>query len=104
MRAVQILLAILLCAKIGWNLCVPYALSIAARRGVTRGTSLILYLEWALLGLCVGASAATSGQQWYDDPGSVAWTGAGIIVASYVHFMIVAAVFGLVGASKRKGP
>lgn len=97
MKIAQILLAFLFGAKIAWNLCVPYALGIRARRGDRRGTSLMPYLEWALLAVCTGVSSVASGSGWYDDPGTVGLVGSAVIIGSYVHFVLASALVVAVG-------
>ena len=86
------LLAASLAAKIAWNLLIAYVLALRFRRGEQVGTSLMPYLELALVILCAIAAGFSSGPEWYHDPTHVLLIGLGACVASYVHFALVGAL------------
>jgi hypothetical protein len=94
---VHILLG-LLGLKCVYNLTVPYAL---LRKEDGKGISFMPYLELLLLVLAVAASFLVSAGSWTSQPKVVGIVAGGLVVGSYIHFVIVMAVGGWLLSQKK---
>ena len=88
------------CAKILWNLAIPYRLAAWPRSDEEKGISLMPMLEVLLLGIALLLSLV---DQWPWNPARIALIGALVIVGSYIHFLLAGMLAGWL-ASKIRGP
>jgi hypothetical protein len=98
-------LAGLICLKILWNLCVPYALALGpvdANTGTSRRISLMPIVEVALLLLMLAATRLASASSAMHDSTNVAVVGVIMIVGSYVHLVLAPVVVGWIAANVRR--
>jgi hypothetical protein len=91
------LLMAVFCAKILWNLAVPYVLVWRSRNGTAKrsGISLMPMIEVLLL-VCAFCLALIAPLPWPATAPRVAILGISLILASYLHLYAIAAVGALV--------
>lgn len=91
-----VLVAVLFCLKLLWNIAIPYALAARAfksKPGQANGISLIPFVEIVLLLAAVVLSAFRS-LAWPWSSAGVAFIGMAMIVASYVHMVVAGSLAG----------
>jgi hypothetical protein len=85
------ILFVLLTLKCVYNLTVPYTL---LRKKEGEGVSFMPYIELLLVVLAVAASFPASGGSWASHPRIVGTIAGGMVVGSYLHFVLVMLVGG----------
>lgn len=91
MTTVIYFLFVLLVLKCLYNLTVPYSL-LRKRKG--EGISFMPYIELILLVLVIVASCLARSDSWGSQPKVVGIVAGGIVLCSYLHFVLVMMVGG----------
>lgn len=99
MNIVVYILLVLLALKCVYNLTVPYSL---LRMQEGHGISFMPYFELILLVFIVVASLFTNFASWVSQPMTVAVIGVVMIVASYLHFVLVMIIRGWILSRRTK--
>lgn len=89
-------------SKVIWNVGLPYAMLLALRRGVRRGWSVFLGVEFLPLLIAIVVSYLVSGHGVFS-PRTLAVWGAAAILGSYAHMGIVSAAYTLYCRFRRDG-
>jgi len=99
------IVAVLFGMKIIWNILTPIVLarrSLLATTEKPSGISMAPFVEIVLLLLLILLSALSDGAAWFHHPTQVALWGGGIIVGSYVLFVVLGIGLGWVVAQIKK--
>ena len=88
--------------KVVWNLGLPYAMIREHAKGVRRAWSVFPAIEVIPLLIAIGLSYLVPGP-WFLSPRTLAIYGFAVVVASYLHFSIVAMVYGLRRKHRERG-
>jgi hypothetical protein len=97
MTIIAYVLLVLLTMKCMYNLIVPYAL---LRKQEGEGISFMPYVELLLLVLAVTVSVFANSDSWGSSPTVVGIVAGGVVVGSYLHFVLVMMVGGWLSLRK----
>jgi len=92
----MLLLAVVFCVKLLWNVLTPIELAIRSLSTKTKSasTSMVTFVEVGLLLVIIALAAISSGSEWYHRPLKVAMFGSILIVLSYALLIIFGFVLG----------
>ena len=101
MQIIIYFLCVLLLLKIIYNLTIPYTL--LRSKNSKKGISFMPYLEFFLLVIAVILALFVDNTNILFNAGKLILIGIGLIVASYLHFVIVMMIGGWIISKKGKG-